>query len=260
MSEAGYFEMNRAAWDQRARVHLDSAFYDVAGFLAGKTTLREIELGELTDVQGRRLLHLQCHFGLDTLSWAKMGAVCTGVDLSPVAIEQARQLAQRAGLDAEFVCANVYDFRSASRGAYDIVFTSYGAICWLPDLDRWAEVVASNLVAGGTFYMVEFHPVYDLIAGYSYFSRRVPDVEESGTYTENGDEAVAKTATWAHPFSDVVNALAEAGIRVERLNEFPFSPYDCFEGLVEREPGRFYLQHQEQDIPLVFSLTGRKSG
>lgn len=259
MSEADYFEMNRLAWDQRARVHVESTFYDVAGFLAGNTALREIELAELTGVNGKRLLHLQCHFGLDTLSWTRLGAVCTGVDISPVAIEQARRLAGQAGLAAEFVCSDVYGFRPAGHGAFDIVFTSYGAICWLPDLGRWAEVVASNLAAGGAFYMVEFHPIYDLIAGYSYFNRGVPDVDESGTYTENGAAAVAKMAVWPHPMADVVNALLGAGIRIERLNEFPFSPYNCFEGLVEREPGRFYLQHRGQDVPMVYSILGRKA-
>ncbi len=259
MSESDYFEMNRVAWDQRAKVHFRSAFYDVAGFLAGDTALREIELAELTDVEGKRLLHLQCHFGMDTLSWARLGAACTGVDISPVAIGQARELAERTGLKAEFVCSNVYAFKPVA-GAYDVVFTSYGALCWLPDLERWAEVVASSLAPGGTFYMVEFHPIYDLIAGYSYFTREVPDVEESGTYTENGADTVAKMAVWAHPMADVVNALLRAGIRIERLNEFSFSPYNCFEGLVEREPGRFYLQHRGQDVPMVFSITGRKTG
>jgi SAM-dependent methyltransferase len=260
MSEADYFEMNRLAWDERAKVHVESTFYDVPGFLAGKTALREIELAELTGVEGKRLLHLQCHFGLDTLSWARLGARCTGVDISPVAIEQARRLAAQAKLDARFVCSDVYGFQAAQPGAFDIVFTSYGAICWLPDLARWAGVVASNLAAGGTFYMAEFHPIYDLIAGYSYFNRETPDVDESGTYTENGSAAVAKMAVWAHPLSDVVNALIGAGIRIERLNEFPFSPYNCFEGLVEREPGRYYLVHGGQDVPMVYSLTGRKAG
>jgi SAM-dependent methyltransferase len=257
MSDADYLDMNRAAWDRRAKVHFESAFYDVPGFLAGNTSLREIELAELPDVKGRRLLHLQCHFGLDTLSWARLGARCTGVDISPVAIGQARQLARHAGLDAEFVCSDVYGFRPEAPGAYDIVFTSYGAICWLPDLERWAAVVASNLAPGGTFYMAEFHPVYDLVAGYSYFSRTVPDVDESGTYTENGAQATAKMAVWAHPLSEVINSLVGAGIRVERLNEYPFSPYNCFEGLVEREPGRYYLSHNGQDVPMVFTITGR---
>jgi SAM-dependent methyltransferase len=258
LTDADYFEMNRAGWDQRARAHIESEFYDVAGFLAGNTSLREIELAELSDVRGRKLLHLQCHFGLDTLSWARRGAICTGVDISPVAIRQARELAQRTKLDAEFVCSDVYGFNRGSARLYDIVFTSYGAICWLPDLDKWAEVVASNLAIGGVFYMVEFHPIHDLLAGYSYFTPAEPDVEEEGTYTENGADTVTKLATWAHPLSSVINALTAAGIRVERLKEFPFSPYNCFEGMVEREPGRYYLTHRGHDVPMVYSLKCRK--
>jgi len=109
-SETRYFEMNRVGWDRRAAVHVESRFYDVDGFLAGASSLREIELAELQDVAGRKLLHLQCHFGLDTLSWAREGAVCTGVDISPVAVQKARELAERASLSATFVCSDVYGF------------------------------------------------------------------------------------------------------------------------------------------------------
>jgi SAM-dependent methyltransferase len=258
MSDTHYFEMNRVGWDQRVSAHFESKFYDVEGFLAGNTSLREIELEELGNVAGKRMLHLQCHFGMDTLSWVRQGAVCTGVDISPMAIQKARELAARTKLDAKFVCSDVYGFTPGGSTPYEIVFTSYGAICWLPDLNKWAEIVASNLAVGGTFYMVEFHPIYDLIAGYSYFTRAVPDVEEEGTYTENGTDAVAKLATWAHPLSSVINALIGVGIQVERVNEFAFSPYNCFEGMVEREPGRFYLGHRGNDVPIVYSLTGRK--
>jgi len=250
--------MNRAGWDRRAIAHFESRFYDVDGFLAGRTSLREIERAELTDVAGKRLLHLQCHFGLDTLSWARQGAICTGVDISPVAIQKARELAVRAGLDAEFVCSDVYGFKRRSPQPWEIVFTSYGAVCWLPDLRPWAEIVTTNLAPGGTFYMVEFHPIHDLLAGFSYFTRAEPDVAEEGTYTENGADVVARFAIWAHPLSGVINALIAAGIRIERVNEFAFSPYNCFEGLVEREPGRFCLSHRGQDVPMVYSVTGRK--
>ena len=258
MANAKYFEMNRVGWDLRAEAHFDSKFYDVEGFLAGGTSLREIELSELSNVRGKRLLHLQCHFGLDTLSWARQGAICTGVDISPVAIQKARELAERAELNAEFVCSDVYSLKPKEVHSFDIVYTSYGAVCWLPDLSKWAEVVASNLVTGGTFYTAEFHPIYDLLTGYSYFTRTAPDVDEEGTYTENGADVVAKLATWTHPLSRVVNALVGVGIQVERLNEFPFSPYNCFEGMVEKEPGRYYLSHRGHDIPIVYSITGKK--
>ena len=258
MSSTDYFELNRAGWDQRARVHLNSKFYDVPGFLSGETSLREIELAELGPVKGKSLLHLQCHFGLDTLSWARLGARCTGVDISPVAIEQARDLSNQSGIDARFVCSNVYDFDRGDAHPYDIVFTSYGTICWLPDLSKWADVVSANLAPGGTFYIVEFHPIYDLLDGYSYFTRSAPDVEEEGTYTENGEEALAEFAVWSHPISSVVKALINAGIEIVHLNEFPFSPYNCFDGMEEREPGRHYLDHKGNDVPMVYSLMGRK--
>lgn len=253
-----YFEMNRESWDQRTQVHFDSGFYDVDGFIAGNTSLREIELAELTRVNGRRLLHLQCHFGLDTLSWARLGAECTGVDISPVAIEKARQLSKQTGLNTKFECADVYSYSRGQVDPFDIIFTSYGSICWLPDLDRWADVVSSNLAPGGTFYMADFHPVYDLLAGYSYFETDEPDVEEEGTYTENSGDLKTPLAVWSHPMGRIVNALVNAGIAIQRLNEFSFSPYECFKGMTEREPGRYYIRHQGHDVPLVYSITGLK--
>lgn len=259
MSTTDYFEMNRAGWDRRAEAHYRSQFYDVEGFLAGATSLREIELNELKNVSGRSLLHLQCHFGLDTLSWARLGAICTGVDISPIAIRQARQLSQQSGVAAQFVCSNVYDFDRGSTHPYEIVFTSYGTVSWLPDVARWAEIVSSNLIAGGTFYMVEFHSIHDLLTGYSYFGSSDPDVAVAGTYAEPGSDVVARLATWSHPLSSVLNALIDAGITIARLNEFPYSPYDCFEGLKEREPGRFYLEHRGNDIPMVYSILGHKT-
>jgi len=258
LSVQDYFELNRAAWDRRVGVHLQSKFYDVEGFLSGRTSLREIELQELEVVAGQRLLHLQCHFGLDTLSWARRRAICTGVDISPVAIQQARRLSRESRVEAEFVCANVCEFDRGAVDPFDIVFTSYGAVCWLPDIRQWAGIVASNLAPGGTFYMVEFHPIYDLLAGYTYFTSVTPDLEEEGSYTENAGEEVNRVAVWVHPVSSVINALIDAGIRIERLNEFPYSPYNCFEGMEEREPGRFYLQHEGHDVPLVYSILGRK--
>lgn len=253
-----YLEINRKSWNQRTKTHVASKFYDVDGFLAGETSLREIELAEMGSVEGKSLLHLQCHFGLDTLSWARKGAIVTGVDLSPVAIEQARQLTEKTRLEAQFVCADVYAFGSQATDSYDMVFTSYGALCWLPDLTRWAETVIRCLRPGGQFYMVEFHPIYDLYSGYSYFHLDQPDIDESGTYTENCDGKASETATWAHPLSDVIGALLDVGIRINQLNEFPFSPYDCFDGLEERQEGRFYVADSKQDIPLLYSILGTR--
>lgn len=253
-----YFAINQYAWDKLTDIHVRSKHYDVDGFLRGTNNLSEIELAELGAVQGKSLLHLQCHFGLDTLSWARLGATVTGVDFSPVAIAKANELTSRANLQADFICSNIYQLPKPSGPLYDIVFTSYGALCWLPDLDRWARLIVDNLKPGGTFYMVEFHPVHELHSGFGYFPSPTPDVEDTGTYTENDDGNTHTMATWAHPLSEVINALIRAGIRIDHVNEFPFSPHDCFGGLVEKQPGRYFVDDCKNAIPLTYSIKGTR--
>lgn len=253
-----YKKINKESWNKRTEIHVNSKFYDTEGFLQGKNVLKEIELDELGDVESKSLLHLQCHFGLDTLSWARLGAEVTGVDLSSTAIDKAQSLAKQADLNARFICSDLYDFGESSKEQYDIVFTSYGVLCWLPDLEKWAELVANKLKPGGTFYMAEFHPFYDLFSGYSYFYSPEPDVEEEGTYTENDHGDTTTLVTWAHPISDVINALLRAGLQITQLNEYPFSPHNCFDDMVEQEEDRFYLKYKEQNIPLVYSVKAIK--
>lgn len=169
-----YLRINQANWDARVPVHLDSDFYDVAGFKAGGSALRPFELAEVGDVAGRSLAHLQCHLGLDTLSWARLGAEVTGLDFSGAAIEQARSIAAECGLPARFVTADVYDAPRALGETYDIVYTGVGALVWLPDLTRWAEAVAALLNPGGFLYLAEFHPftnVLDDDTGATVYSR-----------------------------------------------------------------------------------------
>ncbi|MCK5906496.1 MAG: class I SAM-dependent methyltransferase, partial [Flavobacteriales bacterium] len=153
------FEGNRESWNKRSEVHFVSEFYDNKSFLEGKISLTEIELSELGDVKGKSLLHLQCHFGQDTLSFARMGAKVTGVDLSDKGIEFANVLKEKSGIDAEFIVSNVYDLKENLKGEFDIVFTSFGVLGWLPDLDKWAEIVSHFLKSGGIFYIAEFHPI-----------------------------------------------------------------------------------------------------
>ena len=253
-----YLRINREAWNKRTEVHAESEFYDIAGFLAGKTTLREIELSELRNVDGKTLLHLQCHFGLDTLSWARLGAIVTGIDLSSTSIDKANYIREKAGLDGRFICSDIYSFGETSQEAFDIVFTSYGALCWLPDIEKWAEIVSRSLKPGGTFYIAEFHPIYDLVSGYSYFYSPEPNIEDEGTYTENDSSITSTVVTWAHPLSEVVNALIKAGIQIAHLNEYPYSPYNCFENMTEREEGKFYISHLGKDVPLLYTIKGTK--
>jgi SAM-dependent methyltransferase len=254
-----YIDTNRNSWNRRTAIHFRSKFYDVEGFLNGASSLNSIELSELGHVKDKTLLHLQCHFGLDTLSWAREGAIVTGVDFSDEAIRKAQDLCTEARLDAEFLCADVCDFGRKTQSKFDIVFTSYGAICWLPDLQEWARTIANCLKSDGTFYMVEFHPCHDVFAGYSYFPKAAPDFEEAGTYTENSEGFKASSYTWSHSLSDVINSLISAGIEIEQFNEFPYSPYDCFDQMEEKEPGRYYIKHNRQEIPLLFSIKGTKT-
>ena len=155
-------QTNRAHWNECTPIHAASDFYDVAGFKAGRITLKDLERREVGDVSGKTLLHVQCHFGLDTMSWSRLGARATGVDFSDAAIDLARSLNDELGLDARFICANVYDLPKVLHEQFDVVFASYGVLIWLPDLAEWARVVSNHLKPGGVFYVVEFHPLFGL--------------------------------------------------------------------------------------------------
>lgn len=253
-----YLDINQKAWNKRTKVHVQSKFYDVDAFKAGKSSLNPIELAQVGDVQGLSLLHLQCHFGQDSLSWARLGAKVTGVDLSSEAIAQAQALNNELGLNAKFIADDVYSFGDNNSTLFDRVFTSYGVLCWLPDLDKWAQTIVKSLKVGGELHLVEFHPLQDVLSGYSYFPNETPDVEEEGTYTENCDGETSTTVTWSHPISEVINALINAGLRIDAYQEYPFSPYDCFEGLTEVEGKGFQLLHKTQQTPLVYSIKATK--
>ncbi len=253
-----HLKTNKHSWNQRVETHFTSKFYDVPAFLSGQSSLNDIEVAGLTDVKGRSMLHLQCHFGMDSLSWARLGAQVTGVDISDKAIERAKELQQQTQLDAEFICADVNAFGKQSKQMYDVVYTSYGAICWMPDMSVWAKTVANKLKKGGCFYMAEFHPIVDLMAGYSYFHKSKPDIELEDTYTENCDGSKHEFAVWTHAMSDVISALVNAGLQIQSMQEFDYSPYNCFEGMQEKQTGRFYLEHKGQHVPMVYSIKAIK--
>jgi len=254
-----YLKINKETWDKRAQVHVDSKFYDVEAFKDGKSSLNSIELDQVGNVEGKKLLHLQCHFGQDTLSWARRGATVTGVDLSTEAIEQANKLNSALKLDASFVAKDIYQFGIENTEKFDVVFTSYGVLCWLPDLNNWARVIESSLAAGGEFHLIEFHAFNDLLSGYSYFSRSEPDVEDEETYTENSDGKKSTVVTWPHSLSEVINALILAGLTIEYFKEYAYSPYDCFENLEYVDEHGYQMLHKGQQVPLVYSIKARKT-
>ena len=259
-----YFKENKNLWNQRTGKHKDSSFYDLAGFKAGANVLTPIELNEIGDVKGRSLLHLQCHFGMDTLSFSRLGAKCVGVDLSDDAIKLAGEINDELNLDAKFICCNVYDTSKHVKEQFDIVFTSYGVVGWLPDLVPWARMIAEKLKPGGFFYMAEFHPVVWMFDDefthikYYYDNREVIITENEGTYTDRNADIKGKEYSWNHSISEVLNALIHAGLEIEFFNEHMYSPYPCFRNVVETEDGKWHIKGIEGKIPMVYSLRARK--
>ncbi|MBX7107945.1 MAG: class I SAM-dependent methyltransferase [Chitinophagales bacterium] len=259
-----YFEANRKLWNERTPVHEKSAFYNMQEFKSGVNSLMPIELAEVGSVTGKKLLHLQCHFGLDTLSWHRLGAIVTGVDFSEVAIETARKLAAEVHAEAAFICSNVYDLDQHLQETFDIVFTSYGVIGWLPDLDKWAAVIARSLRTGGVFYIAEFHPVVWMFDNdfekikYAYHNTSVIKEEESGTYADPGAGIRTTSYTWNHGLGEVVTALVSHGLQIEFLHEFPFSPYNCFQKTVKGADGNYRIKHLENLLPLMYSIRATK--
>ena len=258
---ADYFKANQSLWDAATPIHERSAFYDVPGFKAGKSSLKPVELEEVGDVRGKSLLHLQCHFGLDTLSWARLGARVTGVDFSEEAVRLARSLAAELGIEARFVLSNVYDLPGVLGENFDLVYTSYGVLCWLPDLAGWARTVAHFLKPGGTFYIVEFHPVALTLDDegrafkYPYFHSAAPlNFEGEGDYADPAADFPHSSFEWFHPLGDIVSSLVDAGLRIEFLHEFPFSSYKTWPWLEEVAPDRSTHKDPDVALPLMFSV------
>jgi 2-polyprenyl-3-methyl-5-hydroxy-6-metoxy-1,4-benzoquinol methylase len=259
-----YFEANKELWNKRTAVHKDSSFYDLAGFKAGKNVLTPIELNEVGSVQGKKMLHLQCHFGMDSLNWARLGAEVTGIDLSDEAINEAKKLNDELGLNAKFICCNIYDLEEHLDEKFDIVFTSYGVVGWLPDLDKWAALISYYLKPGAVFYMAEFHPVVWMFdeefthIKYFYDNRELIVTDSEGTYTDRNADIKAKEYSWNHSISEVLNALIKQGLQIRQFNEFMYSPYPCFNNTIQGKDGNWHIKGMEEKIPMVYSVKAIK--
>jgi SAM-dependent methyltransferase len=275
MSAEDYREANRTLWNTWTGINLRSTFYDVEAFAAGQgRDLDPIARAGPGDVQGKSLLHLQCHFGMDTIRWAKHGAVVTGVDFSEEAITAARALAARMGVAATFVHSDLYELPTRLEGRFDVVFTSHGVVSWLPDLERWARVIAHFLVPGGIFYIVEGHPVlfaFDdrstepgLRLLYPYFHGPGPIREEHrGCYSEPEAPITSVEHVWLHTMSDIIGSLVRAGLRIESFEEYPFLSWRFFPWMERGADGWWYLPEHpgvpqgRGSLPLMFSLKAR---
>ncbi len=258
------FETNRKTWNTKVAIHAESEFYEMQNFKKGKTSLKKYEIEALGDISDKKLLHLQCHFGQDTLSLARMGAKCTGVDISDEGIKLAKQLNSELKLDASFVCCNVLDTSKYVSEKFDIVFSSYGTIGWLPDLILWAKMISERLKPGGFFYIVEFHPIawmFDYtvsppVMKYGYQQKEAIYEEYEGTYADKNSKMVSREYGWNHSLGEVITVLSEAGLHIEFLKEHDASPYDIFPGLIKNDEEMFELPNKM--YPLIFELKAIK--
>lgn len=259
-----FFKENEELWDNWTKLHKESRLYDVEGFRKGKSSLKSIELEELGDVSGKELLHLMCHFGLDTLSWARLGAKVTGVDFSKKAIELAISLKNELGIKSDFIHSNVYDLEKVLDREFDIVFTSYGVLCWLPDLNRWAQIIHTYLKNDGLFYMIAAHPVLGMFDDdgsfkYPYFHDEEPIGEEcKGSYADTDSDFTHVSYQWSHSLSDVINSLIKTGLQIEFIHEFPFSVCGDRPFLKKGADGLWRHEDKNVRIPMMFSIKAKK--
>ncbi len=260
---------NRRSWDERVPIHAASRFYDVERWIEERPGPRPREVEAIGDVAGLELVHLQCHFGLDTLAWADAGARVTGVDFSPAAIRTAEELAVRTGLAdrSTFVCAEVYDAtRVLAPRTFDVVYVSLGALCWLPSVGRWADQVAALARPGGRLYLHDSHPVAWSLADdaptleHSYFEEPEPYVDDSGTTYTDADVDLSSTRTyeWNHGVGEVVGALIDRGMRIDRLTEHDWTVHQRFPWLVERAPHQWAAPPGRPRLPLTFTVVATK--
>ena len=261
-----YFEINKDAWDKKTPVHIASPLYHVDEVIKGGSSLNGIEIDGLGDVKNKRILHLQCHFGLDTISLTKMGAKeVLGVDFSTVAIKQAEKLAQKVNLSTRFIKANVYDVDKIVNNKFDIVFCSYGSICWLPELDGWARVISKMLAKDGFFFIVDFHPLlhtFDCLLSdtkRSYFSTIEPfERKWKGTYADYDNDVETMEYNWNHSLAEIINSLKNNGLTIQDFQEYPFLPQNWFPNLVKGEDGLYRVKGYENIYPLLFSIKAKK--
>lgn len=280
-----FLETNKKYWNESVEIHKKSALYDVEGFKKGKSRLNYIEKSEIGDISGKSLLHLQCHFGMDTLALARLGANVTGIDFSETAIDEAKKLSEELNIPAEFVHTDINsmvddidnsqyrldELLKLREKKFDIVFTSSGILGWLPDINKWAEVIEHYLKPGGYFYIAEIHPASQLYQysqetnslefKYPYFHSDEPlEFNDCGDYADRDAKLKnSKTFEWVHSISDIITALLNRGLKLEFFHEFPFTCYQQYPNMKPDEERRFWFINKNINIPLMFSLKTSKA-
>jgi len=266
---------NEAFWDEVTPVHAASDYYRLAEFKRGDDVLHDFIVEEVGDVSGLSMLHLQCHFGLDSLNWARMGAVVTGVDISGASVQRAQDLSSELDIPATFLQANVLEMGDRFDGQFDRVFTSIGALCWIGDLATWGQAIAQALKPGGVFYIAEFHPIMDTLQQsmpitnssaaypqYPYFGDGVPlrfDPEgDDSDYAEASFTSEETTFEWFHPISEVIESLISAGLTIDTFREYPFVTYKARQGMIQGDDGLWRLPPEVIPLPLMFTVSASR--
>jgi 2-polyprenyl-3-methyl-5-hydroxy-6-metoxy-1,4-benzoquinol methylase len=262
-------DWNKKRWNELVDIHFKSKFYDVQGFLGGKSSLDEIELEGLGDVKGKKVLHLQCHFGMTTLSIARLGAKVTGVDFCENAVDKARELSAQSGIKANFMCSNVLELDGKLDGQFDIIFTSYGILCWLPDLAKWAQTISTHLKDDGIFFIAEYHPfmcVFSdqstkdcMVTEFPYFRAEYPYCfDANATYTD-GEYIIEynKSYEWPCSLADVIQSLIDAGLKIKEFKEYPFCNFQFLKNSTNHE-GKWWIEGLENKVPAMFSILATK--
>ena len=261
-----YLQRNRRNWNQKARINFLSSYYDVEGFKEGKLALQPIERDDLGDVEGKDLLHLQCHFGLETLSLARLGANVIGVDFSDRAIQYARSLADELAIPGRFICSDIYDLPQNLKATFDVVFVSYGSLGWLPDLDRWAEIVRHFLRPGGLLYVVDFHPILwmmewgpRLVHAYEGDGHPIA-IGPQGAYADPSVRVDGVDYWWNHGLAAIFSSLIQHELSIDEFAEYPYCTYNAAHMLTEGSDGNWSLDGIERRYPILFTLKAVRQG
>ncbi|WP_296265438.1 class I SAM-dependent methyltransferase [Pseudomonas sp. UBA6562] len=267
MNRAETLGINASAWDKRTQVHVDSEFYATEKVLSGTSSIQQLDLSLLGNLEGLKLLHLQCHFGLDTISLARMGADCTGIDISVAAIEKAKELSLKADTQVEFIVADAQRIdRAVAPASFDIVYTSYGVLCWIEDIREWARGISNALKKGGRLIVIEYHPFLNVIfpgcltGTREYFhSPRGHRSHSNGTYTDRSSDIEYEEVRWAHSISEIHAALTTAQLSVTHLGEHGFSPYPIVPTLKKFDHNVWREEGEAEALPYLMSLCAQKT-
>jgi len=256
--------MNRFNWNQKANINYHSEYYDVKKFKKTLCSLYPLDLKLLGDIKDKKILHLMCHFGMDTISMAYKGADVTGVDFSDDAIKFAKELSTEVGVQAKFICSNVYDILDVLKETFDIVYMTYGTIGWLPDLFKLAKIISNLLSKNGFYLLIDSHPIYWMMDStgnivYPYDSgEQAIEIKPEGTYTDKNARIEGVEYWWNHGISTIINTLISNNLQIQYFNEYNYASRKVNEDVIRDSNGNWICPELENKYPLMFAVKAKK--